>query len=103
MKDIKQRGVSYVALYDWIMSHILLANDAGGSQWIEKNNNAVVAPNGAFYFIRSEALREEKTFFPRNTLPLMMDEEASLDIDTPFDWSIAELILEKNLHVGQSP
>jgi len=36
LDDVEARGVSYAALYDSIMSHILDAHDAGGSQWIEK-------------------------------------------------------------------
>lgn len=57
----------------------------------------IVVPNGALYLIRSQVLREQKTFFPTNTLPLLMDEESSVDIDTNFDWDIAEMIAEKKL------
>ncbi len=36
LTDIEERGISYATLYDSIMSHILSANNATGTQWIEK-------------------------------------------------------------------
>ena len=50
----------------------------------------VVVPNGALYLIRTCVLRARGTLFPPRTLPLMMDDLASMDIDTELDWSLAE-------------
>lgn len=50
----------------------------------------VVTPNGALYLIRTRVLRARGTLFPPRTLPLMMDDLASMDIDTELDWSLAE-------------
>jgi len=36
LRDVERRGPSYATLYDAIMSEVLTANQAGGSQWIEK-------------------------------------------------------------------
>ena len=58
-------------------------------------DNGIVAPNGALYIVRSHVLREQKTFFPTKTIPMLIDDESSLDIDTDFDWAIAEMIVEK--------
>lgn len=68
---------------------------ASKGQLLLDSHNLV--PNGAFYLIRSLVLREQKTFFPTKTLPLLMDAESSIDIDTNFDWSIAEMIAGKRL------
>lgn len=52
--------------------------------------------NGAFYLIRPDQLREAKTFFPANTVPLIMESELeTVDIDTPWDWQLVEAILAK--------
>jgi|TARA_R110000744_G_scaffold154552_2_gene269557 CMP-N-acetylneuraminic acid synthetase len=50
-------------------------------------------PNGAFYAIRTEILRTEETFFPKRTVPLVMTDDCSVDIDTPYDWRVAEALL----------
>lgn len=49
-------------------------------------------PNGAMYLVRTEVFRREGTFFPAGATGLVMDDIASIDIDTPVDWSIAESI-----------
>lgn len=52
--------------------------------------------NGAFYLIKPDQLRELNTFFPDNTIPLVMESDLeSIDIDTPWDWQLAEAILAK--------
>ena len=54
-------------------------------------------PNGALYWIRTEVFRAAQNFFPPRTLPYLMPEERSLDIDTAFDFYLAELILRDQL------
>lgn len=52
------------------------------------------ALNGALYLISPETLRREKTFLPRDVQPLLMDDPAeALDIDTAWDWQMAEALL----------
>lgn len=51
------------------------------------------ALNGALYLNRSESLRRDRTFLPVGTLPYVMPRERSLDIDTPWDWHLVELVL----------
>lgn len=51
-------------------------------------------PNGALYLVSSRVLRNELTFFPSRAHGLPMDAIASLDIDTPTDWQIAEALAQ---------
>lgn len=50
--------------------------------------------NGAIYLIRTEALVNKKSFFPDGTFAYIMPHERSLDIDTSWDFYLAELILK---------
>ncbi len=57
------------------------------------------ALNGAIYLNRRESLIRDRTFLPGGTLACVMPAERSLDIDTPWDWRVAELILkDRNEH-----
>jgi CMP-N-acetylneuraminic acid synthetase len=50
--------------------------------------------NGALYLIEPGELRRQRSFCGENTLPLIINEpEQSVDIDTEWDWRIAEAIL----------
>ncbi len=55
------------------------------------------ALNGAIYLNRREALLRDQTLLPKGTLAYVMPPERSLDIDTPWDWHIAELILKERV------
>lgn len=50
--------------------------------------------NGAIYLNRRESLLCDQTFLPSGTLAYVMPAERSLDIDSPWDWHLAELILK---------
>lgn len=53
--------------------------------------------NGAFYLATPAQLRSYESFITKDTLPLLTDAPAeSLDIDTLFDFFIAECIVSKN-------
>lgn len=59
---------------------------------------AAYVVNGGFYLISPAGLRIERSFMSRKSLPLICDsEEEALDIDTPWDFAVAELIV-KNLY-----
>lgn len=49
--------------------------------------------NGAIYVINSKSLRKQKMRTFRKVKKYVMSEGTSIDIDTPLDWKIAELIL----------
>lgn len=52
-------------------------------------------PNGAIYIIKSSILIKLNTFYPPKTIPYIMDEISSLDIDTEADLKKAILILDQ--------
>lgn len=54
-------------------------------------------PNGALYLVSADVLRNERSFFPRRSAGLVMDQIASIDIDDPVDWALAEAVVRSNL------
>lgn len=49
--------------------------------------------NGAIFMIAPDDLRKERSFYTKNMLPLVIDApEESIDIDTEWDWLIAEAV-----------
>ncbi len=53
------------------------------------------ALNGAFYLIRPKDLRARQTFYSDSAVPLLVDDLVEgLDIDTEWDWQIAEAALD---------
>ena len=57
--------------------------------------------NGAIYFARCEWLLAGRTFIGSETIGYLMPAERSVDIDTPLDWRLAELLLLEQ--AGRSP
>jgi CMP-N,N'-diacetyllegionaminic acid synthase len=53
------------------------------------------AINGAIYLYRTEELRRSQDCFPPEALAYVMPPERSLDVDTPWDFHLAELILKE--------
>ena len=49
--------------------------------------------NGAFYVISVEAFRREKRFLPQATLPFVMPEERSHNLDSKTDWAVMEAMI----------
>lgn len=49
-------------------------------------------PNGALYLVPVAELRSSGSFFPKRCRGMVMDQIASLDIDDPMDWAIAEAV-----------
>jgi CMP-N,N'-diacetyllegionaminic acid synthase len=57
--------------------------------------------NGAFYLITPDDFRELKSFYRENMVPLVIDSpEESLDIDTEWDWKLAEAIFKSHTLLG---
>ena len=55
------------------------------------------ALNGAIYLARRDVLLARSSFYGDNTLAYVMPPERSIDIDTPWEFHLAELILKDNL------
>jgi CMP-N-acetylneuraminic acid synthetase len=54
----------------------------------------VYALNGAMYFARTAWLREARGFLGDETRGYAMPADRSVDIDTPLDWRVAEMLLK---------
>ncbi|MBN1670926.1 MAG: acylneuraminate cytidylyltransferase family protein [Kiritimatiellae bacterium] len=57
--------------------------------------------NGAIYLVRLAVLRQTRTWCPPGAVPLVMPPERSLDIDTPWDLHLADILLSPS--AGTSP
>jgi len=53
------------------------------------------AMNGAIYVLRSQVLRERRTYFTDRTYGYVMSAETSTDVDTPADLLVADLLLRQ--------
>ncbi len=58
--------------------------------------------NGAVYVNRIAAIRRDRTMFPAETLAYIMPESRSLDIDTPLDLTLCELMLRDAHHAKKA-
>jgi N-acylneuraminate cytidylyltransferase/CMP-N,N'-diacetyllegionaminic acid synthase len=56
---------------------------------------AVAALNGALYFADAAWLRRSRALVGPETLAYVMTREHSVDLDTPLDWKIAEILLKE--------
>jgi N-acylneuraminate cytidylyltransferase/CMP-N,N'-diacetyllegionaminic acid synthase len=57
--------------------------------------------NGAIYLARCEILFERGTWYTEETYAYIMPRERSLDIDTPWDFHLVDLILRDRQNHGQ--
>lgn len=57
-------------------------------------------PNGAIYVMRTDAFRSSGVLFAEPALPFIMNREDSLDVDTLYDFEIAQRILEARKNDG---
>ena len=68
--------------------------DGSGLQLRSQDLPPAYVDNGAFYLIAPEDLRKLRLFSSEDMLPLVIDEpEESIDIDTEWDWKMAEAVL----------
>lgn len=51
--------------------------------------------NGAIYIINTESLKQMPLYAFPHRLKYVMDAESSLDLDTMFDWQMAEMIVKR--------
>lgn len=54
----------------------------------------IYATNGALYWAEASWLKENNTFVTAETTAFIMSAERSIDLDTPTDWKLVELLLE---------
>jgi len=65
--------------------------DGAGLQLRSQDLPAAYAINGAFYLIAPAQLRKQASFYDADMTPLIMEQPGeSLDIDTEWDWRLAE-------------
>ncbi|MCE9659469.1 MAG: acylneuraminate cytidylyltransferase family protein [Burkholderiales bacterium] len=57
----------------------------------------VYAANGAVYFARADWLGKTRSFTAAGTAAYVMPAERSIDLDTPLDWRIAEILMDPTL------
>lgn len=68
--------------------------DGGGVHLRSQDLPPAYVVNGAFYLIAHEDLRKLRSFCHDDMVPLVIDgPEESIDIDTEWDWKMAEAIL----------
>ncbi|RJR32848.1 MAG: acylneuraminate cytidylyltransferase family protein [Desulfobacteraceae bacterium] len=59
------------------------------------------APNGAIYLNKVESLLKDQVFVPPNTYAYIMPPERSVDIDTPWDFYLAGLVMQDRIRNAQ--
>jgi len=57
----------------------------------------LLTPNGSMYLIKTHLFNQLQSFYPPNTVPLICDKIASIDIDNEQDWFIAESIINNDV------
>ena len=68
---------------------------AGDVMKNRQTNETYIIPNGAIYVLSYSLLKEARTYYCDNTIAYVMPREASIDIDYPIDFEIAEMFLKK--------
>ena len=58
--------------------------------------------NGAMYLVRTSVLLNDHTLLPRRCDPYMMDRRYSMDVDSPLDLQLAELMLTPAITKGSA-
>ena len=73
-------------------------------KYLENINSPNSAPleqafmlNGALYYGTKEFILREKSFINQDTLGYVMPSNRSVDIDTNFDWSWAEYLMNNQI------
>ncbi len=68
--------------------------DGGGLHLRSQDLPPAYVVNGAFYLLTPDDLRRSKSFYSDEMTPLVIEKpEESIDIDTEWDWKMAEMVL----------
>ena len=62
-----------------------------------QDSEITFTPNGGIYVFKYSLLKEKYSYYSDKTYAYVMPEERSLDIDTEYDFKIAEFLISKNL------
>lgn len=76
---------------------LMSLDQQGESITRRQDAKTLYTPNGTLYLVRSRVLRDDRSFFPAGCQGIVMDQIASLDIDDPVDWNIAEAVVAARL------
>jgi N-acylneuraminate cytidylyltransferase len=69
--------------------------EGGGLHLRSQDLPPAYAVNGAFYLISPRDLRDFRSFYKGDMVPLVIDDpQERIDIDTEWDWKVAELLLK---------
>ncbi len=68
--------------------------DAGNVVANRQANSTYYIPNGAIYILDYDLLKQERTYYCENTTIYEMSREDSIDIDTPYDFALAEYMMK---------
>jgi CMP-N,N'-diacetyllegionaminic acid synthase len=69
--------------------------DGGGLHLRSQDLPPAYVVNGVLYLITPEDLRQLRSFYSNDTVPLIIDEpQESIDIDTAWDWKLAEAVIK---------
>ncbi len=87
-----------------------ISGDGLLSDFVEKPNGylrrqdlpAAYFENGAIYLVKKDIVINKRTLYPENTYPYIMKPEHSIDIDTLWDFRLAEIILEERSDIQAS-
>lgn len=85
-------AVGVTAPFKPLRFHVRLGADGTASPFDAGDETGLRLLNGAFYAIRTEVLRRTRTFDPPGALAFEMPQDRSIDIDTAFDWRLAEAL-----------
>ena len=61
----------------------------------KRQNSVEYYPNGAIYIAKPQAYLDKKHFFGERSLSYIMNDEDSVDIDSPLDYEFAKFLMQK--------
>jgi N-acylneuraminate cytidylyltransferase len=68
--------------------------EGNGMQLRSQDLPSAYKVNGAFYLTSADGIRRNRSFYADDSVPLVMEKpEESIDIDTEFDWQMAETVI----------
>ena len=106
-KALDERPVSMASVYPtpknpyWMytLDASSLMQPIMGAQTIHRRQDMppIYATNGALYWAHAEWLKVNNTFVTCETTGYIMPAERSVDLDSPVDWQLAELLMQSTL------
>jgi CMP-N,N'-diacetyllegionaminic acid synthase len=91
--ETRKHPLHLYSMSDSKLKKLISSKTTQQSQDLEK----YFSPNGAIYVGSIDLFKKDLQFIREDTVPYIMGEESSLDIDTEFDFSVAEYLLRKKI------